>query len=203
MADPKAEALARGDLPQAAGWVGAGVALGGGLGALAGAATAPWLALVQAGVTGDPATWELARAVALQVAGGTLAGAALGLALAQISLGAWAPRWRWQVQPGPAPRRLGAVALIGAAGAALWGPVAVRADLDPGRLLLAVGVASFGLGALGTAVAALLDRRRGLVAWRARVIPPQPPRRPPDEASPELRAAVSARGREAGPRAAP
>lgn len=202
MADAKTRARARGDLPRAPGWTGAGVALGGMLGAAVGALAVPWRALVAAGLSGDPQVWALARrAVALGV-GGALVGAAGGLVAAQITLGAWAPRWRARLEPGPAPRRTGLVALLGVGLAALGLPLALRGGHDPGRLLVAAWVASFGLGALGAAAAAALDRARGVSAWRTRLTPPGRPR-DPDEASPEARAALSARGREATPPADP
>lgn len=202
MADGAERARARGDLPHAPAWTGAGVALGGGLGAAVGGVAVPWRALLRAGVVGDQAVWELARQALAVGVGGALAGAVGGLVGAQITLGAWAPRWRRRLRPGPAPRRTGVLALGGGLLAALALPLALRGGHDPGRLLVAAWVAGFGLGAAGVALAAAVDRGRARAAWRERTKPVNP-RRDPDEAAPEARAAVSARGREAGPTADP
>jgi hypothetical protein len=174
MADPKIEALRRGHVPVSPAWTGWWIALGGGLGALAGLSAAPWRALATAGFSGHATTWALARATLWSGAGGSLAGAVAGLVVAQITLGAWAPGWRLKADPMVAPRHLGlsAVLAVSAVGALL--PLAVgTGHTDLGALVIRATLAGWGLGALGALGVALIERARARRRWLADVEPDQ------------------------------
>lgn len=191
MAEGRAEALARGDVPLSplyAGVLATGGALGG---ALIGLWAAPWRELVAACFGGGEDATALARQVATWGVVGTFAGLITGLGLASVTLGAFALGLRRHL---PRRGRPGGAALVVwlAVPAVLAAPWAIGAFArgDAGRALVAAPMAALGLGLLALLPFALIARARARSAWLERVEPSMPPRRDDDEMSPEARAAL-------------
>jgi len=199
-------ARALGDLPRDPVVTGFGVATGGLLGVVAaGAVTATdVMPLAQAafGVLDAAATWENARGVVLTWLLVPPLGALTGLIGAQFALGAVDIRCRGRVR---VPRTSGGwfCDTLCAVGVGLFAPIAALAALpsllpapDAGFALLrapqVVIVCSLALALPWVAIA----RARAVRAWRSRVDPQPPPRRPPDGADPAVRARLRGAMRE-------
>lgn len=203
-----ARARARGDLPRAPMLTG-GAAVLGGLGGLL--AAAPALARTARGLCAAAFT-ELDAAAALQIAWPALVkaliapalGALLGLVAAQLALGALAlrPRWRRVRGAGGRAARPGALGAVLGLGVLFCAPVLALPALafipgllpapDAGHLLLRAAPVALAVAAAALLVPALVQRHRARTEWLARHAPEPPPRRDPEEASPEVRAAVRA-----------
>ncbi len=190
-----ARALARGDLPRAPGFSGLCSAAGGLAGlVLAAAGVGPDVqALADAafGTLDAPATLTLATPLMVRLVGWPLGGALAGLVGGQVLLGAVAFRARTRLRQAPATRLSPVFVLpaLAAPALALW-LLPSFAGPDPGRVLLWAGALTAALALLLALPAALRQRGVALRRWRARVDPQPPPRRDPEEMSPEMRRAL-------------
>ncbi|MCB9546891.1 MAG: hypothetical protein H6706_13695 [Myxococcales bacterium] len=197
MDDRLDRARREGDGPRAPALVGLLTVAGGVLGAATGAAFTPWRALAAAGFGLDAAALDaLPGAIGPTVGLGAL-GALFGAAAAHLLVDRPTPALRLRVRRGGGPRTLGLAALLIAAVVLAVLPALLQqaGGRDPGRLLVTLPLLALGLAVtLGVPLAAW-DRARGRARWRERVAPDPPPRRPPDAASPEVRAALGALAR--------
>ena len=182
MADPRSEALDRGDLPNASGLRGHAIACLGLAGAVSAAFNAPWFELSELafGLGGEAKRLvEVGSTCLGWVATGALAGALVGLLISQKLAGAWAPKARFSAYAGQDPQPFWLRSLwLSAAAVGLWlGPwwAARLTGGDGGWALIMVPLMALA-ACTGFAVPiALLDRAVARARWIERVDPEDAP----------------------------